>query len=414
MKTWITYIAALLFGVATTLLFGDMPTATNVIVSVSDYIVSLGVFITIPLIVFSFTSAIASLRKDKVGGKLNGSVIGWSLVTSLLLPIAAGYLFYAFPTAFPVTSSAGTSPSILEYYAGMTSKNLTTGLMPYNPFFSIATASDMILPILIISWIFGYALKPDSDTIRPAYAVMNSFSEVMFRISRFYTVYGFIFVYFTSSAFFMRLYQEKTMLVSPMFFLQVIGIAVILMVVLIPFLFAIFTRFKKNPYGAMNRETASLLAGLTSGNLLFSLPIHLTLSRHNLGVQKRVSASVSPWMVIIGRGGTAAISSVATLSIIYALTGALDPVVVIMVALAAFLVSFTAFTSLGFEVMLAVHFILRVLNINLYGAEVAVIALIPLLNGIGTMIDAALMTLGTKIAGTAIDTDISTPYQDQI
>ena len=407
-------MAALLFGVATTLLFGDMAGATNVIVSVSDYIVSLGVFITIPLIVFSFTSAVASLRKDKVGGRLNGSVISWSIATSLLLPIAAGYLFYAFPIAFPVTSSAGTSPSILEYYAGMTAKNLTTGLMPYNPFFSIATASDMILPILIISWIFGYAMKPDSDTIRPAYAVMNSFSEIMFRISRFYTVYGFIFVYFTSSAFFMRLYQEKTMLVAPMFFLQVIAIAAILMIVLIPLLFAIFTRFRRNPYGAMAREFATILASLTSGNLLFARPLNLTLSRHNLGVQKRVSAAVSPWMVIIGRGGTAAVSATATLSIIYALTGALDPVTVILVALVAFLVSFTSFTCLGVEVMLAVHFILRVLNIQLYGAEVAVIALIPLLNGIGTMIDAALMTLGTKIAGVAIDTDIATPYQDQI
>lgn len=414
MKTWITYLAALLFGLATALLFGDMAAATNVVSSVAGYIMSLGVFVTIPLIVFSFTSGIASLRKDKIGGKAAQGILLWAVFTSLLMPIVAGFLFSIYPIAFPVSSSAGNSNQLVPYLSQMATSSLASSLQPVNPFYTAVISSNLILPLVIVAWIFGYSMKPNADTIRPAYAVMNSFSEVMFRISRFYTVYGFILVFFTSADFFMKLYQEKTMQAAPIFFLEIVLIVLAMLLGALPLLYAIATRFKKNPYSAIYRSIAPLFAALTTGNILFSMPMNVTIARHNLGIQKRIGATASPFFALIGRGGTASISTVATLSLIYALTGNISSSIVILVALSAFLVSFTSFMALGYEVVLAIYFILKLLGIELYGAEVAAIALVPLLNGVASMLDAAIMALGCKITGFAVDTDIETPYQDQI
>ena len=50
MKTWITYIAAILMGLATALLFGDAVYASGILSAISSFLVSLGIFITIPII----------------------------------------------------------------------------------------------------------------------------------------------------------------------------------------------------------------------------------------------------------------------------------------------------------------------------------------------------------------------------
>lgn len=414
MKTWITYLAAALFGLAIALLFGDMAAATSIINYTSSYMISLGVFISIPLIVFSFTSGIASLRKDGVGRKEKRSIALWSLLTSLLLPVIAGLLFYAFPVAFPVSSSAGSSTEIVSYFASSMVGGLVNGLTPVNPFFSIVTASNMILPLLIICWIFGYALKPNADTIRPAYAVMNSFSEVMFRISRFFTSYGYILTFVLSANFFMQLYQEKTLLVAPKFFVEVAAISAVLLLIVLPLLFLIATKGKKNAYSVFGRSLATMITGLVTSNMLYTLPLSVTLERHNNGVQKRIGATASPAYIIVARGGSAAIATIATLSLIFSLTGGITSSLTILVALSCFICSFASFIGLGSEVLIITYFSLKLLNIELYGAEVAVIALLPLLGGLGTLMDTAITVLGAKHVSFAIETDIETPYQDLI
>ena len=50
MKTWITYIAALLMGLAAALLMSSIDLAYEIISSVSSFLVSFGMFITIPVV----------------------------------------------------------------------------------------------------------------------------------------------------------------------------------------------------------------------------------------------------------------------------------------------------------------------------------------------------------------------------
>ena len=116
MKTWFTYIASVLFALATAFLFADYELAAIAFSQASTYLLRIGTFITIPLIAFSFTSAIASIRKDKLGTSVASGLTGWTIITTIILPIIPAVFFYLYPLSFPVTSSAGTSGNIVGYY----------------------------------------------------------------------------------------------------------------------------------------------------------------------------------------------------------------------------------------------------------------------------------------------------------
>ena len=394
MKTWITYIAALLMGLATALIFGDDPSALSVLSAASSFIVNLGVCIAIPVIAMTFASGTASLGKDRKGCRAAAASVLWTAATTIALSLAAVAVSAAIPTPFPVTSTAGNPQGMLSSHVSYMLSSSLSAVYPRNAFLTLASATYFIVPAIIVSWVFGLALRPSSDIIRPAYTAMNSFSEVMYRISRTCSVYGFILVCVSSAYSFMSLYSEKTIQAAPRFALLLCGGSAIAVLILLPLLFAAFTGFKKNPYKALYRSLPAAIAGLSAMNGVSIIPIEEGISRYSLGVQKRISSVSIPLLSVIGKGGSAFVSAIA--------------------AAAAALVSLISSAAIGTEAIFIIVLSLRILGINLYGAENAVLALLPLIGGIGAMIDALIATLGSNIAAVFVDTDIDVPYKDTL
>ena len=415
MKTWITYIAAVLLGLSASLLFGASGPASEIFSSISSYLISLGMFITIPVVLITFSSGVASLMKNRLGRKTLLFSVLWSIVTAIFLSALAAVIFIARPDAFPVTSSAGSAPGTLSSHVSYMISSSVSMLYPSNPFFSIAASVRFILPVVIIAWFLGMALKPSADVIRPAYTTMNSFSEVMYRISRTYSVYGFFIVFFASSSLFMEIYQEKTLFAAPRYAtLLAIGVFITIFFVL-PLLYGVFTLFRKNPYKMLLRSVSTLLFSFSSSNTIAAIPLAESISRQNLGVQKRISSVSIPLMTIIGKGGSAFVSIIVLLSLYQATTGEIPGTeVIVYTALTAMLVSFISSTSLGTETALITVLTLNILGINLYGAENAIVAFMPLLSGIGSLIDTAIAMLGASVVSSAAGTDIEVPYRDTI
>ena len=69
---------------------------------------------------------------------------------------------------------------------------------------------------------------------------------------------------------------------------------------------------------------------------------------------------------------------------------------------------------MGTETALITVLTLNILGINLYGAENAIIAMLPLIGGLGAMVDSIISSYGSSIVATAIGTDIEIPYRDTI
>lgn len=408
-------MAALLMGFATCLLFGEYTLATEFFSSVSAYLINFSVYLFIPILIVTFASGVASLKKDEAGGRMIGSMVGWSISTTVILAVAAALLYHFFPVKFPVTASAGSSIEGIEATASLIATESFSFLYPENPFKLLTSLSTFLPPAIAVALVLGLALKPSSDIIRPAYTVTNSFAEVMYRISRTITTFGWILSYTSASWFFLFLYQEKTILVVPDFLYKLVAAALVAIFVVIPILFWSYTGFRKNPYKAFFRSISNLSIALTTGNIVTSALIGESVSRQNLGAQKRITSTAVPLFTMIARGGTAFISTLIMLSLIQGATGQEPSLTICLItACAIMLTSLTSSLFVGYESIFVIYLAMKLCNIQLAGAEAAIIALLPLINGIGILIDSFLSNLGTIVASVYVGTDIDTPYSDTI
>jgi len=412
MKTWITYLAATALALATTLLMGQSPLFVTIMSSVTVLFEQVGLCILFLLICFGFTSGIASIRKDNNLKKVCGTTIVWAVVSTFALVLLSVAVFTILPSKFPATSTTGNDSSFITSYP-LSKFNGFQNLFPTNPLIILSFIQNFLLPLLLVTFVIGYFLKPDVEVIRPAYVVMNSFSELMFRLSRAFTSVSYFFVFFAAGYFFSNIYGEGSIFVAVRFLLMLCLGCLATILIVIPLLFSLFTGFKTNPYQLIYRSIASLAVGLFTGNILLSTVLNEPISRHNLGCQKRIGATTIPFYALIGRGGSAMIATLCTLGLLYSATGNVpESKIMLLIALSCSLMSFCSSIGIGEEVFLICVLSLRALHINVYGSEVSLLGLLPLLNGMGVMIDNLLAGMGSCYTSETLKVRINTSYQD--
>ncbi len=402
MEIWLTYLAALLMAGATAFAFPSTQAVYKAVGSAAELLTGAGVFLFIPVSFITLASGVASLRKDKLGKKITGVNILWALVTSFVLTLLATLAARLFGLSFPVTASAGgESVSLFSSYASSID---FTGVL--------SLIEDIFIPLVILALITGMALTPSSDVIRPAYTVFNSLSEVMYRIIRCVTYFGALYVYLAATDFFISLYREKTAFVSPSFFLKTAGAALLVLLVVLPLLYAFFTGFRRNPYKILGRAFSSLIFAFVSGNIFFSALQNESIDRCSLGVQKRIVSTTVPLGVIITRGGTCFVSALTVITLLTTLGAEISLTALLIIALTVVGLSLLSSMSAGMETAFISIALLRLLNINAYGAEAAVISITPFLNGLATMLDITLISMASSIAAVRTKTDITIPARD--
>ncbi|TAH58604.1 MAG: dicarboxylate/amino acid:cation symporter, partial [Sphaerochaeta sp.] len=370
-------------------------------------------FILIPLVFFSFSAGIASLRKDGKGCTFARTTVFWSVFSTLLLVLSAAAVFRFLPLPFPASSSAGTDPGTFSSVGLQSFSTFLGHLTIVNPFYTLVKAEGFLLPVIIIAFFLGWFLKPNVEIIRPAYVVMNSFSETFFRLARAWAQCGAIFLFFISSHWLISVAKEGTVFVM-LPFLMILGLGVLLaLFVILPLLLAIFSLFSVNPYRILYRMLAPALAGMFTGSIFFTTPATMSLARQNLSVQKRVSGTAIPIYTLIGRGGSALVSTLATLTMIYAATGSVpEDMILLTIALASALFSFVSPLYVGFEVFFITTLTLNFLKIDLYGAHMSMVALMPILNGVGILIDTYVASFGAAYTCSRMGVLVKTPHRD--
>lgn len=404
METWLTYLAALLMAGATAFTFSSSSSLFGMMSTLTSYLTGVAAFLFLGTSIVTMAAGTASLRKNKLGGKVLRTTILWAVITTLVLSFLGAFAARFVDVIFPVSASAG----------GDYESEITSFLSVIDPLCSSAFLSKCFIPALIASFILGVALTPSSDIIRPAYTVMNSFSEVMYRIQRTLTYFGACYVYVAATTFFLGLWQEKTAFAAPEPFIALIVATLVVVLVILPLLFAFFTGFKKNPYGVIGRGLSGLITAFVSGNMFASSLIGESLSRSNLGIQKRISSTVTPLSIVITRGGTAFVSTLTVITLLKTLGAEISMVALILLTLAIAGASFLSSLFSGIEVAAISVIALKMLNINIYGAEAAIVSLIPFINGCALLIDMTLSLMANAISGARTKTDAKIPLKDTI
>lgn len=374
-----------------------MSAATSFLTGVAALLFLVVSFVTI-------ASGTASLRKNRLGGRTVRITIFWAVVTTLILSMLGVILANGIPQIFPVSSSAGGNyTEVLSSFTSSTDA-LDSG----------SIIGKFFLPLVFAAFILGAALTPSSDVIRPAYTVMNSFSEAVYRIQRTAAYFGAFYVYVAGTAFFLNIWQEKTAFVSPEPFVALALSVLLVIMVVLPLLYAIFTGFRKNPYGVIGRGLAGLLTAFLSSNIYASSLMGESLSRSNMGIQKRISSTATPLSILISRGGTAFVSTLTTVTLLKTLGAEISTFALVILALTISGLSLVSSFFPGVEIAVVSVFAIRFLNINVYGAEAAIVALLPILNGFAIMIDVLISFMASAIVGARTKTDAKIPLKDTI
>ena len=374
-----------------------MSAATSFLTGVAALLFLVVSFVTI-------ASGTASLSKNRLGGRTVRITIFWAVVTTLILSMLGVILANGIPQIFPVSSSAGGNyTEVLSSFTSSTDA-LDSG----------SIIGKFFLPLVFAAFILGAALTPSSDVIRPAYTVMNSFSEAVYRIQRTAAYFGAFYVYVAGTAFFLNIWQEKTAFVSPEPFVALALSVLLVIMVVLPLIYAIFTGFRKNPYGVVGRGLAGLLTAFLSSNIYASSLMGESLSRSNMGIQKRISSTATPLSILIARGGTAFVSTLTTVTLLKTLGAEISTFALVILALTISGLSLVSFFFPGVEIAVVSVFAIRFLNINVYGAEAAIVALLPILNGFAVMIDVLISFMASAIVGARTKTDAKIPLKDTI
>ena len=374
-----------------------MSAATSFLTGVAALLFLVVSFVTI-------ASGTASLRKNRLGGRTVRITIFWAVVTTLILSMLGVILANGIPQIFPVSSSAG----------GNYTEVLSSFTSSIDALDSGSIIGKFFLPLVFAAFILGAALTPSSDVIRPAYTVMNSFSEAVYRIQRTAAYFGAFYVYVAGTAFFLNIWQEKTAFVSPKPFVALALSVLLVIMVVLPLLYAIFTGFRKNPYGVVGRGLAGLLTAFLSSNIYASSLMGESLSRSNMGIQKRISSTATPLSILIARGGTAFVSTLTTVTLLKTLGAEISTFALVILALTISGLSLVSSFFPGVEIAVVSVFAIRFLNINVYGAESAIVALLPILNGFAVMIDVLISFMASAIVGARTKTDAKIPLKDTI
>ena len=374
-----------------------MSAATSFLTGVAALLFLVVSFVTI-------ASGTASLRKNRLGGRTVRITIFWAVVTTLILSMLGVILANGIPQIFPVSSSAG----------GNYTEVLSSFSSSIDTLDSGSIIGKFFLPIVFAAFILGAALTPSSDVIRPAYTVMNSFSEAVYRIQRTAAYFGAFYVYVAGTAFFLNIWQEKTAFVSPEPFVALALSVLLVIMVVLPLIYAIFTGFRKNPYGVVGRGLAGLLTAFLSSNIYASSLMGESLSRSNMGIQKRISSTATPLSILIARGGTAFVSTLTTVTLLKTLGAEISTFALVILALTISGLSLVSSFFPGVEIAVVSVFAIRFLNINVYGAEAAIVALLPILNGFAIMIDVLISFMASAIVGARTKTDAKIPLKDTI
>ena len=412
MKTWLTYLAAAAMGIAFELTFGSSASFVWSLNCLSEIVLRLGVFIVFPLAFFSMSAGTASLSRKKGSGSfVVFSSILWAALSTIVLSFFAIVLFRVFPTAFPATSTlpenAEQAAAVYESLANASPSNYSSANpLSVNSFTNFIKTGSCLLPVLFLALVFGYAVRPTSEIIRPAYITLNSISEAMFRLARKVSKLLWIGVFFLSGTWLEKLWSDGTVFFSWKLIILLCVSTILLLFILIPLLYALCTGFGRNPYRQIMRLLSSGVAAFFSNNYLFSQSALYSDCRINLGIQKNVVSTALPIHSVLTKGGTALVSTLCTCSLVYAINGSM-PTAIQMVAIsfACTLVSFVCCLHAGYEVLFGTAFALKLLNIEISGSELAILGLLPLLNGIALLFDVLLSGLGTSFTAYHLKAD---------
>ncbi len=313
MKLWIKYILGIILGLAAAIILPAQSPAVNAtFAALSEFAIRFGRYSLLPLLFFSVSSAVFTLRMKRSLIKTGLWSLALISASSAILTILGilTILLVKLPR-IPITGNEKiTEITMLSFH------DLAMKLFPYSGFNSLLEGA-FLLPAIILAAFAGAACTTDSNAYKPVTALFESLSKLCYTIMCFFTEFmavGMIAVcaYWLASS--------KAALTSPVF----LPLAVMLLVdfILVAFIiYPLILRFlckDLHPYHVLYASICPLLTAFFSADSNLALLLNARHSHESLGVRHSSNAISMPLFSIFARGGTALVSTIGFITILRA------------------------------------------------------------------------------------------------
>jgi len=317
MKVWVKLLIGSILGITLGLLLPENQAVREGLVWLEQLALRIGRYAVIPMLVFVLTVGIYELLQDRQFWPLvlkNGIMIVGVAILVITLGVLATLVFP--PSRVPILAEEQLEAIGLDF-----AQNINE-IFPYNMFGALAGNGVYLFPVCVFAFFVGLGISHNRSHNKPVITLLESFSLVFYNIGLFFIeILGFVII--VLSCYWAVCFRQvvRTAIFSDLILL--LGIfAMILGFGIFPLLL-FFLRPKANPWAVLYGSLGPAIAAFFSGDVNVSLPVLLSHTTQNLGVQRRSAAVSLTLITTLCRAGSA------------------------MVAAMAFIVIFKSYSSLG-------------------------------------------------------------------
>lgn len=399
MKLWMKYLIAIATGILAGFLIPWNAAWIESLSYLQHYSIHLGHYLLFPLVFFSLAIAVTQLRRYKKLGTILLRMVASAAVATVLFIIAGMLVTLIFsPDRIPILMQEDLDYSILHW------ADYLDRIIPENLFSLISQGSELLLPLIALSFLLGYHFFFDKEQAEPAFNFFDSLSRIFYRINRFFVSYAYI------PLFLIAIYgtiQVKSIEEIQLYgeLLLILSVASFITVGLIYPLILYFLGGRDNPLSHVYAILAPLLSALISGDIFFNYGILTRHIKENEGIPREVAGFSVPFLSLFARSGTALVASSSMLMIIGSYTSLeITFFQVLWVFLFSFLLSFalSAAPRMGIYVMLTL--LCKFYGRGLEEGYMLLIPILPVLTCFSAFLDTAVVTLITRL--TAFNEDL--------
>jgi aerobic C4-dicarboxylate transport protein len=307
MKIWIKLLIGSLIGLAAG--FFIPVQAQGFFDSLSSLLIGVGRYALFPFIFFSLGIGTSELRQEKRLLRVYFSVFKYLVLSAGLLIIIGTLSVLVFPPErIPITIEADRAFSVVSVIDGL------KVIFPRNLFGVFFGSGDFLLPIVVLAFLLGLNMDFDRQLTRPVVQLFDSLSRIFYHLNSLIVELFAIALIAIAAARISHLSHADLGMYKQIIIIVAVDVVVVAFGVFPGALYLMGIR--ENPYRWLYAAIGPAIAGLFTGDTYVSLGIVTKHGKESLGVPRMVGSAVYPLFAILGRAGTAMVSTVSFILIL--------------------------------------------------------------------------------------------------
>jgi len=284
MKVWIKLLIGSVLGITIGLLLPENESVYSSLLWIERLALNIGRYAVVPVLLFSLTISVYQLRSDNHF---------WLIVLKNIIVIIVISAFVIFCGIMVTTIfSPDRIPIETVEQAEMLSLSIAENiidLFPSNMLSILSNEGIYLFPFCIFAFFLGMGLNYDRAFSKSVISLVDSLSRIFLHITSFFSeIFG---IFLTALAAFWAV-RFSDLLQAKVYkdLIIMLGVfSVVLCFIVLPMLLYLI-KPKTNPWRVLYGYIGAALTAFFSGDINFSIPVLLRLSKDNLGIKRRSNA----------------------------------------------------------------------------------------------------------------------------